>query len=806
MSDAPFSSDSLLLARPFSGDLPPPVKLTRSAVLSPLSEYIRVGKYSQHIEGRRENWEETINGRVMWMHEQQYGALLDPIRALVEHSRDLLLRRRVLGSARALQFGGSAILKKNARIFNCKTTHLDRPRAFQEMFWLLLCGCGVGFSVQRHHVGRIPSLRAPDGSALVYQIPDTIEGWADSLGVLVSSYLEDDHPFPTHAGRVIEFDASLVRPAGSALSSGSKAPGPEPLLRALELVRRRLDEVSRRDDHKLRPVDAYDIALYASDAVLAGGVRRSASLAMFSADDEEMITAKTRSGWWDLHPQRKRSNNSAVLLRDSTAYEDFARLMESTRTYGEPGFIWVDDLEVVYNPCVEAGMLPTLEVSDQIDLCDVLLPGSFSGVVHHVDRGTYELPGIQACNLCTINGADCETADDFHQACEAAATLGTLQAGYTDLPYLGMVSEQIIEREALLGVSITGIADRRELLLDPEVLERGAKIVLATNRVVSAAIGINPTARGCALKPEGTGSIVMGTLAQGIHPWPFRRGIKHVQANVLETAYQWFSHHNPHAVFKLLDTDPNRDNTVVIGFPFEAPEEASVWTDIDAVTVLEWVKTIRKHWIEPGTVVDLCTKPWLRHNVSNTISVGDDEWDEVGRWIYDNREFLAGVALLSRRGDRSYHLAPYTQVLTPDEMEEKNGAGVMAFVTFMLDGLPKSFGDLWNAVQLAVGGNGVPHPDPEEEWLHAFEAEATALAGRLSVQVREAREFLGTSIKDLQIWRKYHSLVTNNVDVPWDQFREVDDQVDFAHDAACAGGGCDVDWSAILEQQVGTAK
>lgn len=780
--------------------------MQQSTVISPLSEYIRVGKYSQHTDGRRETWKETINDRVMWMHEQRYGALLEPIRPLFESARDLLLQRRILGSARALQFGGTAILKKNARIFNCKTTHLDRPRAFQEMFWLLLCGCGVGFSVQRHHVARIPGLHAPDGRPFVYQIPDTIEGWADSLGVLVSSYLDDDHPSPIHAGRVIEFDASLVRPAGSALSSGSKAPGPEPLLRALELVRRRLDEVVRREDSKLRPIDAYDIALYASDAVLAGGVRRSASLAMFSADDEEMITSKTKPGWWDLHPQRKRSNNSAVLLRGSTSYEDFSEILVSTKTYGEPGFIWVDDLEVVYNPCVEAGMLPTLEVSDKIDLCEVLLPGSFSGVVHHADRGTYELPGIQACNLCTINGADCETADDFWQACEAAATLGTLQAGYTDLPYLGMVSEQIIEREALLGVSITGIADRRELLLNPEVLEQGAKIVLGTNRVVAEAIGINPTARGCALKPEGTGSIVMGTLAQGIHPWPFRRGIKHVQANVLETAYQWFAHHNPHAVFKLLGTDPNRENTVVLGFPFEAPEGASVWTDISAVTVLEWVKTMRKHWIEPGTVVDRCTKPWLRHNVSNTINVADGEWDEVGRWIYDNREFLAGVSLLSRRGDRSYHLAPYTQVFTPDEMEAKNGRQIMDFSSSMLDRLPDSFGDLWNAVQLAVGGNGVPHPEPEEEWLHAFEAEAEFVSARSSVQIQEARELLGTAIKDLHIWRKYDSLVSNNVDVPWDQFREVDDQVDFAHDAACAGGGCDVDWSAILEQQAGAAK
>ena len=378
--------------------------------LDNLQEYVFASRYSRYVSRlrRRETFEEAVD-RVMDMHRVHFARKHMMVEDLLREVSQAMKKRLVLGSQRALQFGGEPILNKNARMYNCTTSYCDRPRFFQEALWLLLCGCGVGFSVQRHHIARLPLAEQPAGESELFIIPDSIEGWADALGALVSSYFTTEQPFPQFFGKKVEFDYSLIRPKGSPITGASgKAPGPKPLKRSLELIRGILERVTAGGPSRLRPIDAYDMVMHASDAVLSGGVRRSATICLFSPDDEEMARAKT-GNWFVENPQRARSNNSALLLRDQTEKQRFLELMQSVREFGEPGFVWADDRDVTYNPCVEIGLFPQLD-----------------GV-----------SGWAFCNLCEINLGAIDSEEKFAEAARAAAILGSLQADYVEFGYLG---------------------------------------------------------------------------------------------------------------------------------------------------------------------------------------------------------------------------------------------------------------------------------------------------------------------------------------------------------------------------------
>lgn len=808
-----------------------------------LADYVRTSKYARYLEGegRRETWDEQVE-RVFDMHTRKYGMeVLGCIADDVAFARNAMSERLALGSQRVLQFGGDPVLKTNARVYNCTVSHANRPRFFQEAFHLLLCGCGVGFSVQTHHIAMMPEIAAPTGDEVVHVIADSIEGWANAAGVLLSSYFTRDQPFPEYAGKKVIFDASLVRPKGSVISSGSKAPGPGPLLRALESVRLLLnslvakagefvgtrvisDEISvpvyGKGQSRLKSINAFDTMMFFADAVLSGGVRRSATICVFSADDEEMINAKAFNRWFDFEPQRRRANISAVLLRGSTDFATFQGMMERTKLWGEPGFVWTDDLELVVNPCVEIGMWPCLEIGGGVrDLLWAhfgtqdgeesswatmsklaqeykLLPGSTSGIEYR--NGSYRLPGWQMCNLATMNGKFCATPEIFYDACRAASVISTLQAGYTEFDYLGPVTNAIVEREALLGVSMTGMMDNHRILFDPEVLRRGAEIVKETNARVADALGIRHAARTTCVKPEGKSSLLLETLAAGVHPWPSRRGIRHVRASVLEAPYQHLKAANPHAIYNLPKTDPNHENTEVVAFTYEAPEHALTQDEVGAMDLLEMVLTVRRNWIEPGTRPELCTRKWLRHNVSNTIHVKDDEWDEVAHFIFDNRDDFAGVALLSKYGDKFYDLAPNTSVHTPEEQAAMFGKEAVTQAELLVHNLPESFGGLWSAVSIAH------NPDREmpvqsqadviaqTEWLAGFYQFADEC---FEGDRREAE----VCVKEVECWKRYVFLSANFTEVDWSTMREDDDSVEWVGgmDGACDGAKCEIDFSQM---------
>lgn len=651
-----------------------------------LADYIAISKYARYRAelGRRETFAEAVS-RVAQMHRDNFADKLErkipetlgvelaelvapadrhrigewllgqSLENLINRSFEAVRGRRVLPSMRSLQFGGIAILKNHSRMFNCSYSAADRIEFFGEYFFLLLSGTGCGFSVQKQHVGRLPTLpvrgRELDLEVHHYEIPDTIEGWSDALIELFKSYINNFK---------IEFSFSKIRPRGTALkTSGGKAPGHLPLKQALSETERILQGASGR---KLRPIEVYDICMHVARSVLSGGIRRSATICLFSADDEEMMTAKT-GDWFTKNPQRSASNNSAIILRGSNDEATFRKLFSAQKEFGEPGFYFTNDLEYGCNPCCEIGLHPVVQGPVSSRDAEHLRSLGFQGDLGDDAR----LSGWQMCNLTTINGAITTNEELFFDACLHASVIGTLQAAYTKMPYLGPVSRFLNERDALLGVSICGMMDNPEVLFNPAVLERGAKLIRVANRLVADLLGIRPAARLTCVKPEGTASLLLGA-GSGIHPHHARRYFRRVQANRKDPVYNFFRSVNPHM------TEPsvyNPDADDVITFPVEAPKEAILRDELSALDFLEFVKLVQTHWVQTGTA-DESRSPGLHHNVSNTCTVSPDEWEQVADFIWNNREFFTGISLLAHDGDKRYAQAPREAITTEEDIVKWN--------------------------------------------------------------------------------------------------------------------------------------
>ncbi len=378
-------------------------------LLSEAKFYDGYSRFNDELE-RYETWDEAVD-RVMSMHEGFYSSKMNKITEYVEEARDAYKQQYVLGAQRALQFGGEQILKHQMRMYNCTSSYADRPEFFGEVFYILLCGAGAGFSVQKHHVKKLPKIQARSKQPKTHVVEDSIEGWATAVDVLLSSYFVNGGKHPEYAGRRVYFDLSQIRPKGAKISGGFKAPGPDGLRLALDKIEHLLQAeiIDTKDPKKLRPIQVYDIVMYTADAVLSGGVRRSATICLFSPDDEEMMNAKT-GNWFMDNPQRGRSNNSAVIVRDESSPEEFNKLMQSVRQFGEPGFVFVNSKEHTTNPCVEIGMFPQIKGKS----------------------------GWQGCNLTEINGGKCTSKEEFFKACRAASILGTLQANEVLKTILGL--------------------------------------------------------------------------------------------------------------------------------------------------------------------------------------------------------------------------------------------------------------------------------------------------------------------------------------------------------------------------------
>lgn len=1024
----------------------------------------------------------------------------------------------------------SFVLESGIVTGNCTSTHIDRAEVFGELFYILLCGAGAGFSVQKHHVAKLPKIGERKKQAKQFIPDDSIEGWADCVDVLLSSYFVGGGKHPEYEGRKVYFDLSKIRPRGSKISGGFKAPGPEPLRRALDLIEYLIQGLILKGEKSLKPIHVYDIIMYIADAVLSGGVRRSATICLFSPDDQDMLKAKT-GNWMEENPQRKRSNNSALIVRDELTLEQFKEIMVSVKEFGEPGFIFASSKEHAFNPCVtkdtwvttengarkvedlinkgkqkvlingeyhdttEHGFVQTgvniiqkvtldngselrltdnhkvmttegwkevkdLTSDDYIMLSnnsnrdigelnnksfsegwlignligggtfdskgavwrywgdekslnetcsqylseigldtkinrdydnerlmkehvvkndfisiyssrfadyisakygvkrnsktineslekssDSIVRGLVSGlfdadgsvyggpkngirvdissndiemlksvqrimnrfgvpskisqsrpagwstlpdgkggekdywakavyvlyvsgktncerffnvfepknivksqkfedilsmytknnynnvksfmtkivniardgveavydcavpkvtsfeangihvhncvevgmlpVWHNVD-GTTE-SGWQGCNLTEINGGKCNTLEDFIAACEAAAILGTLQAGYTDFKFIPDTSKKIFEREALLGVSITGWMNSPDVLFNEKNLEKGAKHVLAINEKIAAIIGINPSARACNVKPSGNASVILMT-ASGIHAEEAMKALRHVTINKESEVVQLIRKMNPYMVEESLHSSGRTDYTVA--FPIIAKEGSITKKDITAIEFLEKVKLVQQTWVEYGTRKERCVDDTLRHNVSNTVTVGKNEWDDVTNYLFDNRYSFAGVSFMGEFGDKAFAQAPFAEILMEDEIVKRYGRASM-FASGLIVDTFKGFSELWEACNFAInnGDMGGEQSDMRADWVRRFKKFAnTYFEGNLN----ETADCL-KSVYYLHKWTKIQDNLVNIDFVKELESKKYID-VDTLSAAACSGGSCEIDF------------
>lgn len=630
--------------------------------------------YSRWIdaEQRNETWNESVE-RVMNMHREKYKSVMTlELESHIKFAEEAYKDKLVLGAQRALQFGGEQLFKHEARIYNCATSYADRPSFFNECMYLLLCGCGVGFSVQNHHINKLPLISSRSDEAVVFTVPDSIEGWADAFAVLLSSYFIRDAVYPEYKGKQIRFDFSEIRPKGAMISGGFKSPGSDGLRAALYKCEELLEGLLKGESQstKITSIVAYDFVMHMSDAVLSGGVRRSATICIFDKNDQSMLTAKT-GDWFTTNPQRARSNNSAMLVRDQLTQDEWDHIMQSVKGFGEPGFIFSDSTEFMFNPCVEIGMLPVTQRGES---------------------------GFQFCNLTEINGGKCINVEIFYRACKAGAILGTLQAGYTNFKYVSEATKLITEHEALLGVSVTGWMNNPDILLDKNTMICGAKVVLQFNEKIAKLININQAARTTCVKPSGNASVLLET-ASGIHGDHSPMYFRNVQMNKEDEVTKLITLMNQDMVEDSVWSAAGTDS--VVSFPIVAKEGSLYKSELLGIKQLEVVKLVQEYWVDPGTNIDLCRDKRLRNNVSNTITV--DDWDEVSKYIFDNRAYFAGISLMSSSGDKAFMQAPFTEVITSKEIIEKYGDGGLLASGLIVDALHAFNDNLWQACDTAMG-------------------------------------------------------------------------------------------------------
>ena len=571
-------------------------------ILSDITVHMKYAKYIPELQ-RRETWEELVD-RNKQMHIRKYPSLENDIETYYKY----VYEKKVLPSMRSLQFGGKPIEISPNRLYNCAYLPIDHIDAFSEVMFLLLSGCGVGYSVQLHNIKKLPEVIKPHViRKRRFVIGDSIEGWSDAIKVLIKSYMGGKR------SSKIKFDYSDIRPKGARLvTSGGKAPGPQPLRECLVKIKGILD--AKQDGDKLKSIEVHDIVCHIADAVLAGGIRRAALISLFSAYDEEMIACKSGQ-WWETNPQRGRANNSAVLMRHKITKEFFMNLWKRIELSGsgEPGIYFNNDKDWGTNPCCEIALRP-----------------------------------FQFCNLCEVNVSDVDTQEELNDRVAAASFIGTLQAGYTEFHYLREVWQETTERDALIGVSMTGIGSGKVLNLD---LNQAADHVKLMNRITAKTIGINSAARTTCVKPAGTTSLVLGT-SSGIHAWHNKYYIRRMRVGKNEAIYSYLAMHHPELV---QDEYFRPHDTAVIEIPQAAPKGSIIRTE-SAFDLLERVKLVANDWVKAGH-----RKGSNTHNVSATISLKDKEWEQAGEWMWENRNNYNGLSVLPYDGG-TYTQAPFEDI------------------------------------------------------------------------------------------------------------------------------------------------
>lgn len=725
-------------------------------------------------ESRYETWEEACES-IIDGHRKHYNSI--NIEDILQFSKSLMKEKVILASQRNLQYRYEQIKAHNERLYNCSSMYASRNRIFQEVLFLALSGCGVGIGLLKPFVNNLSRIDKRTKGTKTFIIPDSIEGWSDALGVLMSSFFIDKQPFPEYSGYDIKFDYSQIRSKGSFISGGFKAPGHEGLEQALNKIEELINKWITTEGNKIRPILVCDILCYASDAVLSGGVRRSALNMIVDPYDEEMINAKI-GNWRTENPQRGRTNNSVLLLRSLTTKEQFKKIVSMNDGLSDIGFALANSWFDMFNPCFEILKHP-LNWRGPIDTIKYEELEGF--VLEHEEDF-----GVAFCNLCEINAEKCLTDEEFLDACQAASIIGTLQAGYTNFPYLGKVTEEIVKKEALIGVSITGWMNNPRLF-NPDLLKKGAETVKETNKLVAKLIGINQAARTTCVKPSGNASVILGT-ASGIHPEHSEKYFRLMQLNKENNTAKWLNKNMPFLLEESIWSNTNSDYCVFI--PIENPSEGLFKKDIKGVKHLELIKLVQLNWVNEGTNRELCIYPNCNHNTSNTVIV--DNKEEVINYIWNNKNDFTAVSFISDYGDKEFTQAPFTSISNLNDIIDTYGKGALFASGLVVDGLHQFNDNLWIACDM-VKDRSIPVTGTREQvmlrkyWLRRVKKFADNFFG-------------GDLIKTIYCLKDVHLL--HKWEVINRQFKSVDfgkilnkptyKDVSTYAAQACSGGSCDI--------------
>lgn len=713
--------------------------------------------YLKWLEGeeRYETWgdacEDIIEG-----HRKKYEGT--DIEKYLEEAVVGMKEKLVLASQRNLQYRYEQVKAHNFRMYNCVGSLFNKNEWFQKYFYVLLCGCGLDFSVRRKFIAELSPIEKRGKGTKTFVINDSIEGWADAAGVLMSSYFTENQPFPEYAGYEIKFDYSLIREKGAFISGGFKAPGPDGLKQSLERIEKLIEAWMGKEGRIIRSILAYDIIMHLADAVLSGGVRRSACSVIMDDGDEEMIGAKL-GNWRAENPQRARSNNAIGLIRGKFSKERMEEIVGMNQGDNEISFILVYDEYEVSNPCREITFRPVLE-----------------------DGRT----GLQACNLCEINASLCKDKEQFLRACRIGAILGTLQAGYTSFPYVGEDTEDVIKREALLGVSITGWMNM-PWLFNAELLQEGAELIKRTNEELAAILGINVAARCTTVKPSGNASVILGT-ASGIHCDHSLKHFRIMQLNKEADSAKYLEEFQPwlleNSVWSAMDTD------WVVFIPIENEEGGLFKDEVKGIKHLEYIKLVQENWVNAGTNEQYCLKPWLRHSVSCTVIVDDQQ--AITDYIFEHQESFKAVSFLSDYGDKDFNQAPFTSVKSLEEVVKEYGEGSLLVSGLIVDGLHAFSDNLWEACDSILR---------RENKLSGTRMEVLVKKDWLRRAKKFARNFFKGDIKkcvycikDVHLFHKWKNINRQFKEVDFSKILKKPEFKDIGNysSMACSGGACEI--------------
>jgi ribonucleoside-diphosphate reductase alpha chain len=731
--------------------------------ISDLKLYTDYLKYDEERE-RYETWEEACD-QVLETHYMKYG---DVVNDLLNQVRPFYHKKQLLASQRNLQFRKELILKNNAKLYNCCTTYCYSPDVFDKGFFVLLSGTGLGVSLKNKFVSQLPNINKRLKGTKTHIVEDSIEGWAKAINILISSYCEHESLNKDYYGYEIKFDYSLIRPKGAFITGGFQAPGHIGLKQSIERIEEMYEyKLQSNNFITFDSITAYDTFMHLSDAVLSGGVRRSAMNVIIDEDDIDMLTAKI-GNWRQTHPWRARSNNSVGLMRGTFTKERFDELVSLNEGDNDIGFVLMSHEDDMFNPCFEISF-------------------NFYEQIKNKKESVF-----QFCNLNELNASACVdeegnfSEDVFYDMCAAAAILGTLQAGYTSFPYLGKQTEEIVAGEALLGVSITGWMTRPELF-DERILTVGSEVVKINNKGVAEIIGINQAARTTCVKPSGNASVILQT-ASGIHPEHSEKYFRIMQLNKDSETAKWMLTNRPEMIENSVWSSTGTD--YVVYSPCVNPEGTLYKEEMQGVKHLKLIELVQNSWVTGGKNEELCYNKDSQHNVSNTVII--DNKEDIVNYIFNNQDSFTAVSFLSMFGDKDYNQAPFTSVLNTEEIFNKYGEGTLFMSGLIVDGLHYFNNDLWNATQ------------------HILNKELQFTGDRTQVLlkkewVRRSKQFANNyfnkdikkmvyCMKDVHLWHKWNTIQRN--------FRPVDftkiltkprfTEIDTLSAISCAGGSCEI--------------